>query len=277
MVHLISVLGGHSAVLKHFIGHYKNLGIQSFRFIGHTESRLNENQRAIEEIVAAEGLSVDLWAYGPWDEDLNSRLYRSVMERSPNDWFVIADLDEFHVYPDHLSNLVRYAEQHGYDSIQGCFLDRLAESGSLAAVCDEDIFSQFPLAGFLSYPLLGATPNKICLARGKTLLNYGQHSTINSRPCPRSDLYVQVHHFKWTEGLDVRLAYRAEMYRTGKWRCIYDVTAQEALTFVKYYSECGRIDTSNPAFLFYPCLNDYQAYPHWRQVVSMLDNSQRIW
>jgi hypothetical protein len=137
-------------------------------------------------------------------------LYNFFTNRKPNDWWVIADIDEFHLYPnDDLEKLLSDCDNRGYDIVRGGFIDRIGRGGEFTELVDDtSIWEQFPNAGFFRYPMSGANPNKICLMKGYVELTSGQHyANINgnttwkwqgwNHPLISQDNTVQVHHFKW--------------------------------------------------------------------------------
>ncbi|TDC15879.1 hypothetical protein E1265_26060 [Streptomyces sp. 8K308] len=145
---------------------------------------------------------------GPWHEDFNSALLRETMAEHPNDWWVVADLDEFHVYDRPLPDFLAYCEREGYDFVEGAFLDRVAENGELPEVGGlgaVPLWRRYPLAGMLTLPLLGARPTKVTLARGFVELDLGQHRAWTGSGAPVHEIYAQVHHFKWTASVERRL------------------------------------------------------------------------
>lgn len=50
----------------------------------------------------------------------------------PDDWWGIADLDEFHVHNRPPTEVVAYCERHGYDYVEGSLLDHVTADGRLA-------------------------------------------------------------------------------------------------------------------------------------------------
>jgi hypothetical protein len=267
-VHVVSMLGGDVAVVPHMIGHYRELGVESFVFIRHAESAGDAVYEAAERVVRDAGLSLHHTHVGPWHEDLNAALIEQAMARHPDDWFVVADLDEFQVYDRPLHDLLAWCERRDYDVVEGCYLDRVAADGSFPAVTGGSLWEQFPMAGGLSFPLLGATPTKVVLARGKVKLEIGHHTARDGRAAPHRDVYAQVHHFKWNDTVVERTRIRKSRFESGIWRLTYPAVLSEAIRFLDHVTaHGGRVDVAEPLFMFRECGSGYQDHPGWTDMV----------
>jgi hypothetical protein len=185
------------------------------------------------------GLEFESVQIGPWHEDLNAKLIRELMLQHPDDWWVIADLDEFHVYDRTLPDVIALCEKNGYDYVTGAFLDRVSEDGQLTTVEPAErrsVWDQYPMAGLLTLQLLNGRTTKVTIARGSVELDYGQHRAWTGKAAPVGDLCPQVHHFKWTASVSGRLEERAEAYSSGKWKLLHDSIVGESEAFL----QCSR-------------------------------------
>lgn len=267
-VHVISMLGGDVAVVPHMIEHYRGHGVESFIFIRHAETVDDPVYQAAEDAVRAAGLALFDTHIGPWHEDLNATLIERAMSAHPGDWFVVADLDEFQVYDRPLADLLSWCQRSGYDYVEGCYLDRVALDGRLPAVVDGSLWDQFPLAGGLSFPLLGATPTKVGLARGFVQLELGHHTARNGRGAPHRDAYLQVHHFKWNDSVVERTRLRKSRFESGEWSLVYPSVLSEAIRFLDHIAaHGGQIDVAEPLFMFAKCGAAFTDYPRWSEMV----------
>jgi len=129
----------------------------------------------------------------------------------PDDWWVVSDDDEFHVYSKDLKEIIDECDENGWDLVRGGFIDRIGIDGTFPEISNnQNIFKQFPLAGFFRYPLSGACPNKVCIMKGYIEITPGQHyAKIDGQTtwrwqgwnhpliAPVDKYNVQVHHFKW--------------------------------------------------------------------------------
>src|SRR5581483_9624646 len=114
-IHLVSVLGGDVTIVPQMIDHYRALGIESFKFIRHAESTNDAVFEQTAQIVKDAELELAHTHVGPWDEDLNSSLIEAIMADARDDWFVIADLDEFQLYDRPMQELIDYLERQSFD------------------------------------------------------------------------------------------------------------------------------------------------------------------
>jgi hypothetical protein len=140
-----------------------------------------------------------------------TQLYNETKAEHPNDWWIISDDDEFHVYSKPLYEITYDCDRNGWQIVRGGFIDRIGKNGTFPTITEsENIFEQFPYAGFFRYPMSGACPNKICLVKGDIEITAGQHyAKIDGHTtwrwqgwnhpliAPIDKYNVQVHHFKW--------------------------------------------------------------------------------
>lgn len=155
----------------------------------------------------------------------------------------------------------------------GCLLDRLSSDGSLA-VADRyrSLWEQFPVAGFVSYPVMRAFPVKITLCKG-AILSEGQHGVLvpdKTYPIPGA-AEVQVHHFKWVFSLRKRLELRLAGKANGLWADAYqeyEREINELLTYLAARQE--HVDITDPrlhcAFSGY----SFADHPHWPQIQQLV-------
>lgn len=178
-IRFVSVVGGDTTVLAHSIDYYRWLGVDEFHVIRHVESLDDQYLASSRAAMRDAGMDFVGAHVGPWHIDLNAELIRTQMRRYSNDWWVVADLDEFHVYDRPLNEVIAECDQRGFDYIEGALLDRVASGGELTParpVSEQPLFEQYPLAGLLTLRLLGGCPSKITLARGSVYIGMGQHT-----------------------------------------------------------------------------------------------------
>ncbi|MFI5571313.1 glycosyltransferase family 2 protein [Streptomyces sp. NPDC051740] len=273
-IRMVCMVGGDTSLLGPAIEHYRRLGVDRFHMVRHADSLDDPAVAASEEVMRRAGLAFSRVVVGPWHEHLNPAVIRETMSEHPDDWWVVADLDEFQLYPDGLTAVIAYCERNGYDFVQGAFLDRVASDGTLPEPdrsAPEALWRQYGLAGLLTLRLLHARPTKVTLARGRTELSYGQHNSWSGRSVPPGDIYAQVHHFKWTGSACTRLARRAESYASGAWEINNSVIIEESLAFLEHVdAHGGRIDVSDSSFGFLPCGEAYTDYVNWPEVAAEL-------
>ncbi|MEE4488990.1 glycosyltransferase family 2 protein [Streptomyces sp. BE230] len=269
-VHLACVIGGNDVSLfHHFVDHYRALGVESFLFIRHAATTEDPGYTLIAEAAAEAGIKLFHTHVGPWTLELNQRLIRYAMDEYPDDWYVLADSDEFHVYDRPLPELIEACERGGYGHATGCFLDRIGAGGKFPEVGEGPLPKTFPLAGSVSAGLLRALPLKIAVARGRVELTSGQHGTADGPSLPRRESFVQVHHFKWTASALARLRDRADQLADPAYIQRHTSIVRETRRFLAHVDlHGGRINIGDRRFRVQPCGLAYQDYPSWREVAD---------
>jgi hypothetical protein len=254
---LTTVFGGPSDmnVLTSMLAHYASLGIDNR--IVHINARSEEERHSATELVRASGATVGSVFQGRWIPSMNTLLLASTRGSRPSDWHVIADQDELQVYPDELTSVISYCDRNGYDFIEGCFIDRLAEGGRLVSSSQGvPLFDQYPIGALVTGNVMRAAINKVVAVRGPVVLTHGQHHALSGIGCPPTEMYVPVHHFKWTGQLKERL----DGLKTG-----YGVYSSECQRLLDHIAGTDRIDIDRPDLLAARCEPDY---PHWSCVVE---------
>jgi hypothetical protein len=210
-------------------------------------------------------------------------LYNYITNKETNDWWVIADVDEFHLYPDNdLNKIINYCEENDYAIVRGGFIDRIGANGEFINLKSKiSIWEQFPNAGFFRHPMSGACPNKICVMKGSVNVTPGQHYVDfgdgknswgrdnikhpNRYPIGRGEGLVQVHHFKWDSTVLERLK---EVSETKE-----DYTYwQEYLKMYKGIEMFDwKIDINNPEFMFERMnTNNHWDYSKWDRLTKKI-------
>ena len=261
-IHLITVVGGNVTVLRQMLSHYIGLGIDTFTIHAHGTTSTDPVLDEIESVSLSHGVRIASRTIGPWSQCINPQLYRASMQRYPNDWFVIADQDEFQVYPDDLRSLGGYCNRKGYDYLQGALIDRFDQLGELTAVGPSmNIWQQFPVGACFTPVVLGGDPSKVVFSKGHVQLGPGQHHARTGRAAPLEVCSIPVHHFKWVEGVISQLRSRSNLYQA-----LQEPHWQESARFVEYYAIHHRIDLSDPAIFAAHC---NPSYPYWNMLLSL--------
>jgi hypothetical protein len=211
MIRLATVVGSRTNILWHFLTYYSNavdeicVGVYDWE----DKELSKEVEKIIEEFPKAKIVLRRTAEKFNW-ETVTS-MYNEIKNQHPEDWWIVADDDEFHEYPESLEYIINDCEENGWDLVRGGFVDRIGPDGTFPWLQpEENIFKQFPLAGFFRYPLSGACPNKVCIMKGHVELTPGQHyAKIDgyttwkwqgwNHPliAPYKKYSVIVNHFKW--------------------------------------------------------------------------------
>ena len=189
-----------------------------------------------------------------YDWDKVTEYYNLVTSQSfnPDDWWIIADCDEFQYWPEDPRRIIERADKLHCTFITGGFLDRVGQDGTFPKITgpQDDLDKLFPMVGFFRYPLSKACPNKVVAVKTGQKVCSGQHYAIfndgtngwgKSHPLrfPIQKCFVQVHHFKWDSTVLDRLK------ETGNSGCSY---SEEYLKMWEAVKDTGRIDIDNLEF-----------------------------
>ena len=154
----------------------------------------------------------------PFNWERVTELYNETKLLKPNDWWIVSDDDELHLYPKPLNQLIEDCEENGHKFITGAFLDRIGVDGIFPTISDDsDIWKEFSLVGSFRHPISNACPNKTIIMKGDIRISNGQHYAIidgkdtygerwnHPLRYPIEKCFVQVHHFKWDSSVINRL------------------------------------------------------------------------
>jgi hypothetical protein len=211
MKRLVTVTGSRTSTLKHMLNHYKDLVDEMYVVVYDWEGK--SLYESVNNIVSQFPTAKIIKRV--YKEKFNceyvTKLYNEIKMMYPDDWWIVSDDDEFHVYSKNLNTIIDECESNGWVMVRGGFVDRIGREGEFSELKEDvNIFEQFPLAGCFRYPLSNACPNKICIMKGWVELTPGQHyAKIDGQTtwkwqgwnhpliAPTNQYNVQVHHFKW--------------------------------------------------------------------------------
>ena len=279
MIRLVTVTGSRTTTLKHMLNHYKDI-VDEMHIVVYDweeQSNLSEVQTIVSKFPNAKIVKVVVEELYNWEKV--TKLYNEVKLSHPNDWWVISDDDEFHVYSDSLQSIISKCKINGWDMVRGGFIDRIGEDGEMVELLDtDDIFEKFPYAGFFRHPLSGANPNKICIAKGYIEITNGQHyAKIDGHTtwrwqgwnhpliAPINKCSVQVHHFKWDSTCAGRIRHVANQNKDYSYSEEYRVMYR-ALS--KYRFKLP-LDDEQFGFELSPTY-DYLGYSKWKQLINKI-------
>ena len=278
MLRVVSVIGHGVNLIPHFIQHYSKFNVDEILFYVYESDLYPDLKKQVEEKIK-DHKNVKICGSRKsrvfdWEEV--TTIYNSCKYEHPNDWWMVADIDEFHLYNDHPRRIADDCEKNGWDLVRGGFVDRLGEDGEFPRIrSGKDIFSQFPLAGFFRYTLSNACPNKVCLVKGHVQITSGQHyAKIDgyttwkwqgwNHPliAPVEKYSVQVHHFKWDSTCLERI------------KAVADVNSQYAFSseYKKMYDAIieNKLGVSDPSFMFEKNVNSYDGYTSWKKLIKII-------
>ena len=268
-IRLVTITGSRVDTLWHMLNHYKDLvdemyvvvyeweGFSLFEEVSKITKQF-ENAHIIER-VTKEKFN---WEYV-------TQLYNETKMLFPNDWWVVSDDDELHIYSKPLKEIISACDRNGWELVRGGFIDRIGETGNFPKINKkENIFDQFPVAGFFRYPMSGACPNKICIMKGYIEITPGQHyAKIDGQTtwkwqgwnhpliAPVDEYNVQVHHFKWDSTCIKRIKQVADIKKD------YSFSNEYLKMYQSLRSNNFEIDVTNEEYMFeYIGQNEYKQW-----------------
>jgi len=280
MIRLITVIGHGVDLLPHFIKHYQqyvdeiHIGVYETELhplLGNQVNEIVENYNNVKIVKILNDRVFD------WNKV--TQLYNFIKNSHQHDWWVVADIDEFHLYPnDDLRKLVTDCNEHGWDIVRGGFIDRVGIDGTFPTIVeDKNIFEQFPAMGFFRYPMSKANPNKVCVMKGYVELTSGQHyvkldghTTWKwqgwNHPLINPHSFVQVHHFKWDESCIERIKQVVSVNQD------YAYSNEYKIMFDSLRKTRFKIDVTNNDFMFensdgYP---EFKRYKQWNKLINKI-------
>ena len=274
-VHVAMVVGGLGVdILPHAIRHYQSLGVESFVIIIHLPEPDDAFVAHVSSLAASCAVEIDAVVIDPDFLPCKHRAFTRVLSAHPDDWFLPIDCDEFHRYPSGLWSALEYCERHGYDYLRGCFVDRLSADGTLAPLPSAlPIWSQYPLGGCLTYPLLGGDPRKVVAAKGRVVFRSGgHHDTVTGVGCPSRELFVPVHHFKWVATLLPYLEARRETFK--RLNVPHWIESDRGLA---YFERRGRIDLTDLRLMIARCDPEYPLWDGLRATAIEDERRREEW
>ncbi len=208
---LVTVTGSRTNILPHMLSHYTDIVDEIYVVVYEWEdfSTYDSVKEIVSKFSNAKIVRREIKEKFNWE--YVTQLYNETKMMHPNDWWIVSDDDEFHIYSTDLDQIIADCETNGWELVRGGFVDRIGIDGTFPEIKDNvDIFKQFPLSGFFRYPLSGACPNKVCIMKGYIEITSGQHyAKIDGQTtwrwqgwnhpliAPIEKYSVQVHHFKW--------------------------------------------------------------------------------
>lgn len=283
---LVTVVGDfhQNQTLVQMLRHYENMVDERIVVLYLTDKDRNvaEAQAELEKYLETNGVlerTKVCPVFGPkYDWDQVTAFYnlttRSVIG-NPEDWWIIADCDEFQVWREDPRRVIEEAEEQHCTFITGGFLDRIGENGTFPKIegPGSNLDELFPLVGFFRYPISKACPNKVVAVKSGQMVCSGQHYAIfpdggnswgSSDPRGYYKAKVQVHHFKWDFSVLERLQ---ETYKTG---CKYSEEYEKMYEAIK--DNNFRIPVENPEYKIerYNPEKGFYSYSHWNSVFKQI-------
>ena len=257
-IRLVTVTGSRTDTLWHMLNHYKDLVDEMYVVVYEWEgsSTYNEVLKITKEFEKAK--IVERVTKEKFNWEYVTQLYNETKMLFPDDWWIVSDDDEFHIYSKPLNQIISDCERNGWELVRGGFIDRIGQTGNFPKINKkENIFEQFPVAGFFRYPMSGACPNKVCIMKGYIEITPGQHyAKIEGQTtwrwqgwnhpliAPVNDYNVQVHHFKWDSTCVERIKQVADIRKE------YSFSDEYLKMYQALRSTNFEVDVTNQEYIF---------------------------
>ncbi len=223
---LVTICGHNTIMLKHVLNHYKDI-VDDIFVVAYLHKKDDAVLEEIKKIVSDIGSDIyNKIVLEPFNWEKVTSLYNEVISKKKDEWWIVSDDDEFHVYPFDLDDIIEACELKGYRFVTGAFMDRIGNNGEFPKVTtDSNIWELFPYGGSFRNYISKACPNKIPIIHGSLKVEHGQHYAVfengttsygkkfikHPLKMPIQDCFIQVHHFKWDYSVIERLKQVSEI------------------------------------------------------------------
>ena len=281
MVKLVTVIGHGTNLIPHFINHYRGQ-VDEICFAVYVTEKYSNIETEVKEIIKDYNDVKIVYTFKDRLYDWNkvTQMYNYVKSKEKNIWWVVADIDEFHLYPKSIREMVSDCESNNWDMVRGGFIDRIGPNGIFPKIMNLiSIWSQFPNAGFFRYIMSNACPNKVCLMRGYVEITSGQHyAKLDGQTtwkwqgwnhpliAPIETHSVQVHHFKWDETSIDRVLDVANIKQDYSYSDEYEIMYKELK------KNNFKIDLKNKDYMFEEGITqpDFNRYKNWNKLIKKI-------
>jgi len=200
-------------LVPYFIEHYKKLGVTEILCILNVHE--NKNIAAQIEKMSYNTIFKIVKIVNETDSFvLNANTMEEIKNKfiQQDEWFMVADLDEFHEYIKPIPEMISFAEEEKANCVIGHFLDRISSDGSLPSLdYSKTLDEQFPLGCQLTKNKLRGNNRKLMILKGHNLRIFrGFHYSHNERSSSLNKNIV--HHFKWSNIAKEITSYKNKNY-----------------------------------------------------------------
>ena len=276
-IRLVTVTGSRVDTLWHMLNHYKDLVDEMYVVVYEWEgfSLFEEVSKITKEFDNAH--IIERVTKEKFNWEYVTKLYNETKMLFPNDWWVVSDDDELHIYSKPLKEIISACDRNGWELVRGGFIDRIGQTGDFPKINKkENIFDQFPVAGFFRYPMSGACPNKVCIMKGYIEITPGQHyAKIDGQTtwrwqgwnhpliAPIDEYNVQVHHFKWDSTCVERIKQVADIKKD------YSYSNEYLKMYQSIRSNNFEIDVTNTEYMFEYVGKEF-GYKQWNKLLKKI-------
>ena len=138
MKRLVTVTGSRTNTLTHFFKYYENIVDEIYVIVYEWDnmSTYEEVEKIISNFPNAKIVKRSKKEQFNWEHV--TYLYNQTKLLHPNDWWIVADDDEFHEYSKDLDNIINECDENGWDLVRGGFVDRIGEGGEFVELKEDE-------------------------------------------------------------------------------------------------------------------------------------------
>ena len=127
---LVTVTGSRTNTLFHMLSHYTDIVDEIYVVVYEWENFSTYD--SVEEIVSkfSNAKIVRRETKEKYNWEYVTQLYNETKMMHPNDWWIVSDDDEFHVYSEDLDQIIADCEGNGWELVRGGFIDRIGIDGT---------------------------------------------------------------------------------------------------------------------------------------------------
>lgn len=189
--------------LPFFLEHYRQLGVSRFLIVLNTHGSVDLEQRVARFCPPARVISE------PLESKPALKHFHGLLDELRPDWYIKADLDEFHEYPFSLDEMAARMGEAGQNVVLGELIDQVSSTGEIVPVDPQrPLTEQFPIACHLTRDIVQGCCRKLMLCRGDVRpRTAGFHHAPEER---LASYQGTVRHYKWHGDLLNRLEQHAD-------------------------------------------------------------------
>jgi hypothetical protein len=207
-------------LFNHFLEFYTHQQVDHFYIILQSNHNDSERIEQARELLKKFGIREKfLWQDEYSSPVLNRFLLKALKDYGKDDWWIIADVDEFHEFPGKAREFLMECEEKQINCIKGKICDRVSSNGELRFIDDIHIplEEQFPLGGDITGQLAQGNTGKIAALKPPLIPGNGHHAIVKKRrKATYYPLEIRTHHFKWDSLVLKRIERRYRFYLKNK-------------------------------------------------------------
>lgn len=194
----------YDGLFSHYLNYYSSLGVSDFLLVNYTGKPL--------------GVGVEMMAEKPFDVKRDVQYRNSLRHNylAPGEWFILADVDEFHEasWIQNWKQIVSDEIDYVASDLVDCFAS--VQYNLPPLLQHPSIFEQYPFqCSFTRHVVRGYYDKVMLMRNGQYPITPGHHATTQKHQFTSRPYYLtgKTYHFKWRAGVLERLRDRRNLYR----------------------------------------------------------------